>query len=81
MLRDIVVEMNRESPASVLQDFPVSVFHVHTYGNLESFPAVMTREASLAAIAASIILLRERRTDDQASVDTTVVCRRIFWTP
>jgi hypothetical protein len=37
------------------------LFRIHTYGGTESVPAVMSSGAALAAIAASIILLCERR--------------------
>ena len=59
LLRDNVAEMNRDSSSSMLPDCPDSLLRVHTYGDPEWVPVVMPREA---AVAASAILLRERRT-------------------
>jgi hypothetical protein len=46
LLQDSVAELNRDSPASMLQDCPDSLFCIHTYGGPESVPAITSREAA-----------------------------------
>ena len=66
----------------MFRDCPNSLFRVHACGGRESIPAVMPREAALAAVDASIVFRHgHRRKEAQGLVKTTGVCGRIFWTP